>query len=272
MPFPGKPALLVVAFAAAVAMVSGAAILDYRDSVAEEVPPVPEPCLGQGTADAALTQCNEARNAELEDRVIRARELSDAYERRLVPYSLAVLAIGIVYLLLRLRTLPPDARRTAFADLGVTGVAWLVAVLGLAIVQSESAESPFGPSIEAPLAVGGVFLLIAAVGSLMTRSGPAGGGTRQPIPRPSLVVKIGAGFAGAAILLSSVAAGSRNGCTEPRPEWLDTGFNIAFILAAGAIVCGVVALFQRRWVASLLLIGGAPTWVILAALGAACLN
>jgi hypothetical protein len=278
VPSLSKPAPLVLGCAAAAALVFIVAILDYRNA-ADELPPIPEPCpVYEGPPPESVTltadpdECNGPRNAELEDRRARVTEVDDAYERRLVLYSAVIVLIGIAYLVLRLRTLPPDGRMAAFTDLGVGAVLYLVAVVALFVLQSSDSGNTFDPSIGVPLAAGGALLVVAALGSLMTWSDPSGEGVGGVASRLPVAVKAGAILTLAAIVLSTIAFSGRGDCEDPRPDWLDPAFLIAAGLAGAAVLSGAVALFQRRWFAALLLIGVAPFWVFVAALASACLS
>jgi hypothetical protein len=273
---PSKPSLLATACIAAAGAVLCLAIVDYENSV-DDVPPVPTPC-GQPGGLAVSTQgpvipgdCEAGRTDGLVDRLNRADEIEADYERRLVIYSLAIVAIGVAYLLMRLRMLSEGEHRRAFTDLGIGAVLFLATVPALYWMQASGGREPFDPSIEAPLAAGGALVLIAGLGSIGTWSRPPGG-LGEEASRLPVVVKAGAVAAAAAMLVSTIAAVSRSDCEEPRPEWLDGAFTVAFFLAAVAMLCGVLALFGRRWFTALLLLGIPLVWVFFAALATACLN
>jgi hypothetical protein len=75
------------------------------------------------------------------------------------------------------------------------------------------------------------------------------------------------------MLVSTLAARGRGDCEDDqRPDWLDVAFTASFILVALAMLCGVLALFGRRWFAALLLLGVPLIWVFGATLASACLS
>jgi hypothetical protein len=173
---------------------------------------------------------------------------------------------------LRLRSLRPAERRTAFTDLGVGAVGWLLVVVGLYWLQSSGTREAFDPSIAAPLAAGGALVLVAGVGSVATWRGSSSGGLSGAVSGLPRGVKLGAGFSLASIIASSIALAGSNRCDGAQPEWVGIMFILAFILAISGALSGVVALAQRRWLAALLLIAVAPVWYVLAALGGACFS
>jgi hypothetical protein len=248
---PDKPIALALACLAAVALVLIVAIADYSASV-DEIPSLSDPY------EAPTGKSSQERGSEFED--------------RLVLYSAAIFAIGVAYLLLRLRALPSAERRTGFTDLGVGAVAWLLVVVGLYWLQSTGTREAFDPSTAAPLAAGGGLVLIAGVGSVATWRGSSSGGLSGAVSGLPRVLKLGAGFSLASIVLSSIALSGSNPCGGPDPEWITVALAAAFVLALAAALSGVVALGQRRWFAALLLIPVAPAWAIFAAFATACWN
>ena len=168
------------------------AIADFQHAV-DQVPTLPEPCPG----------CDvEVRNAAVSERLDRLLELEDEYERRLTGYSVAILLIGIVFLVLRLRGLPRGEEREAFTELGIAGVVWLLIVVLLGLATSDASD-PLEPSIGAPLAAGGALLLIAAIGSVATRSRSSAGLEEPASGLPAAVL------VGAVLALGSLIASTR---------------------------------------------------------------
>lgn len=259
------PGRLQLACAGLVALICAVSVADYHRST-DRVPELPAPCAG----NAAGSPCNEARNAEIQDRREEVDEAEGDLEWRLFLYAAVIFAIGIGYLVLRLRGLDPDEKGAAFTDLGVGAVVLLAVALILYAVHADgtpSFEYDPVPLITAAAAL----MVVAAFGSLAHWRRPEGGLGEAAADLP-VAIKAGAISMVLAVAVSTIAASSRGDCADPRPEWLDTAFGFALAFALGAVAAGFIALLMRRWFASVLLAGIAPIWVFIAALASGCLS
>jgi hypothetical protein len=259
---------LLIAVAVALAILAVAAV-DFR-SVVDDVPEVPPGCESEGYSSI----CEQQRQVAFEERLDRAFDLEDEFRSRAWLYAVAAFATILVAAAFSWARTAPGRRRELFTDLGVGGVVWLLGGFVLNILAGdELIELP-----QQPIFYPGVGLLVVAgIGTLATRRPP------EPEPEPEErrpAQRVGRGmliagyvFAGAAIVIAAVIlAGNGDPCAFGVDQWVDDLVGPGLLVAGGAILCGLVALAQRHWIAALLMLGPGPFAVLIAALSTACWN
>lgn len=272
--FAGARRAPLIAAAAIVLLLTLVGAVDYAITPSN-VPDAPTTC---PPTDGI---CQDAAFDDIRERLERAWELSDGLEAR--AWLLSGLALVAILFALRVAWRRPAAgsRREPFTDLGVAAVLWLIATLVIAWTRSGGlVDVPTGPMF----ALGGVCLLIAAAGTLATRSdagvASVGGRPESTPPRGAvsgLIARYSPGV-GAVLTLIAIAiavgalADSGDPCVAQQPGWLDTVLTFAAIAAAGAAGCGVLALLARRWIVALALLAIGPFFAIVAAFGTFCWN
>jgi hypothetical protein len=240
--------------AALTAAVFSIAVIDFR-STTDSVAAVPPPC-----EPATAVLCNEQRNAELMQRLEDASELETGFEDRATLYALAVIAIIAVAAAALWRARDPSERSEFLRSLGTAGVVALIAGLVVIVTGPDGLVGvPAGPV----LAPGGALVVAAAAGSVLT-----GSGWRVPMP----LAWAGIACAVATAALAAIAIAARGECTEPRPGSIDALLAVAAVTAGAGVVCGLVLLASKRWFSALLCLGAGPFFLLIGALGSACLS
>lgn len=256
---------LVVAAAAAGAIVAGA-LVDYAVTSA-------------ALPDVAPNRFEDGRLL-MDPDAAEERRLRDGYITRAWLYATAVVVVlaGLVWTVLR--PLPGDRRHAACTDLGVAGVVCLGATW--AVMSDEQTLITDERMAYLP---GGAMLLVAAVGSVLTRrprSRPAGGldapervvpGTAPgtaPVRRPMPPVAWAAlGLAALTVVLAVLGHAGRE-CGD-QDSGSDSLLVLAMLTGLAAGICGVAALFARRWLVALVTIP-TPLLAAVALVAAACLE
>jgi DNA-binding transcriptional regulator of glucitol operon len=249
-------------------VVLGVAAADFAH-VQSRVPPLPPADCG------AVAACNDARNAEIDERRREAMALEEQFEARAWLYAFAIIAAIAVAAAVSLRFRRQIDWPRLFTNLGIAGV-WsgIGATVILVLTNDQVVSVPSAPAY-APAVV---MIAAAAVGTLAARTqdwdetdpvtearaGAAalgkralgGLGYRPSFDTVARWLSIGAfAFTGLTVILAIVFIGPQPGCggsnTGGGPGWTDTVGAIAAITAIGAIASGVGALLLRRWLPSL---------------------
>jgi hypothetical protein len=231
------------------------------------VPDVPAPC------EPPSVFCEDDRSAEFEERIDKAIELEDGFETRAWLYALGALAAVLAGAGVAFARTATERRRDLFTDLGVGGVLWLIAGFllngfggdGLVAIPTKPV---FYPAI--------ALLEIAGIGTLASPTPPPQAApTRAPALRRAGAAARIAGFAlaGVAVVFAIlILGGIDDPCVAENPGWVDALVAPGLIAGVGSIVCGLVTLTQRRWVAAVIMLVPAPFAIFVAALSTACWN
>jgi hypothetical protein len=245
------------------------------------VPGVPAPTCG---ADPG---CNQARNADISDRVGEISILEDLYRSRAWLYSFGVIAAIAVATAASLRTRRRKDWPRVFNNLGVTGVWSGIGVTVLVVLTDDDVVSlPTAPVYAPSLAM----LAAAAVGTVVGRSQdwgatdpvsegiagakalgkralggvasqspdafghPVSGPRREAAARWFTIVSLG--LTAATIALALIFMGPQPACggsdTSGAPAWTDTVGAAAGVTAIVAIAAGIGALLLRRWLVAVI--------------------
>jgi hypothetical protein len=253
--------------AVVVLAILAAAVIDFR-GVVGDVPDAPTSCESEGFSSV----CQQQAQDEFEARLDRAFELEDEFSSRAWLYAVAAFVVILIAAAFTWARTVPDRRRELFTDLGVGGVVWLLGGLVLNIIGGDNfVELP-----QQPIFYPGIGLLaVAGVGTLATRR-PSESEPAEPRPAQRLgrgVLIAGYVFAGVAVAIAVVIfAGTGDPCAFGVDQWVDDLVAPGLIAAGGAILCGLVALAQRHWIAALLMLGPGPFAVLVAGLSTACWN
>ena len=256
------PVLVGAAIAVLITLV---ATIDFR-GVVDDIPPVPPTCV-----PATDQECNDARFVDLQARLSRADELEDDYAPRMWLYGLGALAAVLAGAGVAFARAGPGSRRDLFTDLGIGGVIWMLAGLGLIIgADSELLDPPAGPIFYPGIAL----LAIAGAGTLLTRRGEPGAATSREPPRGGVAVRV-IGFgctAIAAVAAAIVFTDGTDTCAGSLPDWANTLMTISWIAAGLGVLAGIASLIQRRWMAALVMLAVGPFCALFAALSTVCWN
>jgi len=256
---------MLVAGLAVVAIAVGA-IVDFSIT-SGKVPEIPAPCASPGDP-----VCEEQRSVELQARLTRASGLSDDFENRAWLYAAAALATALAGLAVALGRTDPAYRREVFTDLGVASVAGLIAALVLISGGNSLIETPAKPLLYPLLGL----LAIAAVGTVATPRAATPGrpsASATPPTASRALVRAGLGMTALAVVAALLSFSGRDDpCTSAVPGWVDSLATAALILAALALLCGLVVLVARRWMVALVMLAVGPFFAIVAAIGTACWN
>ena len=180
-----------------------------------------------------------------------------------------IVGIGITW-----RRTPSTERREIFTDIGVGAVAWLIASVTLGMI---SADDAIEPPTEAMLVFGGASVLIAGAGTLVTRLDAFGAADETAPAEISgadrLVRKAGILLTlAAAVLALSVLASRGDPCSSDYDDWHDVLLSVVGMSALGAVICGLVELIRRRWMAALAMLTVGPFAALVAAFSVACFD
>lgn len=271
-----RPTLACVAFCAAVVAIAAVDLANTRD----RVPPVPPASCGTDVA------CNEARNAELEERRHEVGRLEQQFGSRSWLYASAIIAVITLGTALSLRSRPRQGWPRVFTNLGILGV-W-TGILGAGLLVLDDGDSPVSPRAAAVFAPAVIMLAAAGLGTIAGRVE----GWAEP---PGLVddvrdgatavgkraINVGTGGAVARAQLDKLARwltmgslamtaitavlavafiGAQPGCedSEIAPGWTEMVAPISALTAIAAIAAGIGALLLRRWVPALVVLVANP--------------
>jgi hypothetical protein len=272
----GKLSPITLGCVAVCGVILAIAAVDFAHTQSR-VPAVPPANCGSNAS------CNDARNAEISDRVGEISLLEDQFRSRAWLYSFGVIAAIAVATAVGLRTRRRKDRPRVVNNLGVTGVWTGIAVTALLFVTDDDVVALPGAPLYAPslamlaaAAVGAVLgrtqdwaetdplsearhglksLGKRAFGEVSSRSPdafgqPASGPRREAAARWFTIVALS--LTGATIVLALIFMGPQPSCggseTNGAPAWADTVGAAAGVTAIGAIAAGVGALLLRRWV------------------------
>jgi hypothetical protein len=242
-----RPLLLA---AAVVALLMAVGAIDYART-ADAVPEPPPP---------------GASPAEFEARIDRAYELEADLEARAWAYGAIAFLAALVGAGLSLRRNPRERDREVFTDLGVGAVLWLLIGFGLNLAAGDDLVAPPSQPLYYP-AIG--LSVIAAAGTLLTRRARAEG------PRFVRVVRwLGLGATAAAVGFAwiGMSTGPDPCATTAAGAGVETLVGLSMLTAAIAVVFGFASLFQRRWIAALVMLVVGPPAALLALFTSACWN
>lgn len=273
----GRRRRILIGIAAA-AIAALAMIVDFTVTEASLDIETPAPC--EPVSDEA---CNDARNQVFDDRLDRAQELESSMETRFWIYSFALVAAALALTAAALRATPREGWREVFTDLGVAGVAWLIAIGLLAFaMDGDFVDAPEPPRYMPMIAM----CVVAALGSLglyLRRS--LGDGSEPATTEPGdgrwtaalgggrwTAARAGLALTVLTIVLVYVSEEGRSECGVVDPGWTDSALWAAIVSAATAALIGVVCLFQRRWLVALICVTVAPFVALFGMLMAACLS
>jgi hypothetical protein len=260
-----RPTLACAALCAAVVAIG---VVDYlhTDSRVPEIPPAD--C---GTNEA----CNDARNAELMDRLREAMRLEQQYEARAWLYAAVIVAALAVATALALRARRRLRWQRVFTNLGIAGV-WSLIVASVILLETDDqvvglpAAPLYSPAVTliAAAVVGTVvgraqgWATTDAVAEARAAATSIGKGALGPLVADSRREAIGRffsiwafGLTAATVVLAFVFIEPQPACggggNESPPTWTDTIGAIAGITIIGALAAGIGALVLRRWLPAL---------------------
>jgi len=249
-----------------VILIVAGAVVDLSIT-AGKVPEVPAPC---GELEDAF--CQQERNEEFDERLDRAFELEEDFDRRATFYAAAALAAVLIGLAVALRRTERAARREIFTDLGVASVVGLGAGLILAAGGDSLIQTPTKAVLYPPL----ILIAVATLGTLATPRAPAktvAAAEEPEEPRARVVVYAGFALTAAAVLVALLAfSGRGDPCVDDVPGWVETFGAVALVLAGLGALCGVACLFARRWMVALVMLSVGPVFGMLAVLATVCWN
>jgi hypothetical protein len=240
-------ALVVLALAAVGAF-------DYART-ADRVPGVPGPGAGAGAFDARLD---------------RAVELQNDLEVRAWAYGSAAFLAALAGVAVALRRNPRERWRDVFTDLGVGAVFWLLIAFGLDLAAGDGLVDVPSQPLYYP-AIG--LAVVAGAGTLSTHRAPAErAGEEDPTAVPAVRwLGLSATVAAVAFAWLAVSTGA-DPCAVGGNQDVETPVGLSLLAAAVAVVFGFASLFQRRWIAALVMLGVGPFAALIALIDSACLN
>jgi hypothetical protein len=271
-----RPTLACVVFCAAVVAIAAVDLANTRD----RVPPLPAADCG------ADVDCNEVRNAEIEERRLEAERLEQQLGARSWLYASAIIAVIALATALSLRSRPRQRWPRLFTNLGMIGV-WsgILAVVLLVVGDTESpvsirAAPLFAPAVAMlaaaalgtvvgraehwdrdPGLVGDVRGGATAVGKRAIDIGTGGAVARAQLDKLARWLTMGSlAMTGVTAALAIAFVDAQPGCdgAEIAPEWTETVASISALTAIAAIAAGIGALLLRRWVPALIVLVANP--------------
>jgi hypothetical protein len=232
--------------------------------------------------DRTLPSCNDAVNAELEERITRAVELEGGLDDRSYAYMGALSLVALLFAVAAARAPTAAERLEGFRDLGTGTVGLLIAgALVLAVISGGLIQFP-ARIVFVPALVG---VLLAAVGSLVNRSGreePRARGTGDvgdaASSRAAALLQgrapatIGFAALGLTVILAVAGASGAATCESAADPSSDTLLALAAVAGVVAIVSGIALLAMRRWLGALALVALPPLIGIYTLLVSFCWN
>jgi hypothetical protein len=256
-----------IACAAVCAAALAVAVVDYAHTESRVPPVPPADC---GTKEA----CNDARNAEIEDRLQEAIRLEEQYEARAWLYAGVIIAAIAAAAALALRARRRPGWQRVFTNLGIAGVWALIAAIVIVLATDDQVVGVPSAALLAPSIA---LIAAAAIGTLAGRA-QGWGDTDAVSEARAAATSLGKGALGpffedtrreavgrffstwafvitaATVVLAIVFISPQPSCGgsggEP-PTWTDTIGAIAGVTVIAGLAAGIGALLLRRWLPAL---------------------